>query len=54
MRREARTAVKEHAKCVKKYLMKLIAFFKRNTDMPFIVKKEGNGRSVHVCYYVWL
>ena len=37
----ARTAVKEHAKCAKKYLMKLIAFFKRrpNTDMPFIVKK---------------
>ena len=50
----ARTAVKEHAKCAKKYLMKLIAFFKCNTDMPFIVKKEGNGRSVHVCYYVWL
>ena len=49
-----RTAVKEHAKCVKTYLMKLIAFFKCNTDMPFIVKEEGNGRSVHVCYYVWL
>ena len=27
-------------KCAKKYLMKLIAFFKRNTDMPFIVKKK--------------
>ena len=36
----ARTAVKEHAKCAKKYLMKLIAFFKCNTDMPFIVKKR--------------
>ena len=41
MRRESyRTAVKEHAKCAKKYLMKLIAFFKCNTDMPFIVKKK--------------
>ena len=41
MRRQSyRTAVKEHAKCAKKYLMKLIAFFKCNTDMPFIVKTK--------------
>ena len=35
------TAIKEHAKSVKKHLLKLTVFFKRNTDMPFIVKKKA-------------